>query len=442
MHLYVMQKSEILLTLVTFVSMFVLCLFIGLAGPNSVRLDSVKATQMLQQQQQEQQQQSTSQFEQVNTNQDLNDARQVALINTRQLLSEKYIIITPLVSSYCQQLNLWIKFHLINATNQQWPPERTTDEADDYGLSDLLGTGRPVFYSSKRFKSNRPSSLVQTVATVQQQQQQHLDKPNRSDPLLRVTKDGEELVNNQLKSSINNYQIELPDENNNSNSNNDFLNNLPLSLYLNVEIFDNDNQSSQMSSINSVSKFNISLLSNRRQDGQTKGASNISQITYSKNRNVVNQQQQYLTTTTTNGPLFKELSCTTTTTTTTVSNSNFEETPPIIDCHPFEIVHLTGLQYASYKFNIQINNETIEKILTISQQQNVHLKEITFTLQSINTSFTIMIIWFRFVLLLVSTATTYLFVNCLYKYPFRDWSLEQRWTTLLLMMLIVSDSKL
>lgn len=47
MHIYVMHKREVLLSLAGFICSFILLLFIGLAGPNVTRLETYKASEMV-----------------------------------------------------------------------------------------------------------------------------------------------------------------------------------------------------------------------------------------------------------------------------------------------------------------------------------------------------------------------------------------------------------
>jgi len=68
-------------------------------------------------------------------------------------------------------------------------------------------------------------------------------------------------------------------------------------------------------------------------------------------------------------------------------------------CDPIQTFHLEFLEYQSYEFEV-----------TFKELESVHAKyvisDIKFTFQSINTSFTTLTIWFRFVFLVVSFLIT------------------------------------
>lgn len=90
MHLYVMHKREVLLALLGFCSTFVLLLFIGLAGPNVAKLDEISASEM---------------FEQDKMN---------ASISQRLISTGPFAVTTTSLSTYSQQLCLFLTFHLKN----------------------------------------------------------------------------------------------------------------------------------------------------------------------------------------------------------------------------------------------------------------------------------------------------------------------------------------
>lgn len=104
-------------------------------------------------------------------------------------------------------------------------------------------------------------------------------------------------------------------------------------------------------------------------------------------------------------------------------------------CDPIEVLHLAFVQYSKYQVTIKF-----------AKLQSVHDKyvidDITFSFQSINSSFTTLSIWFRFFFLVTSFLITCWFTHSLHKYPFADWSLEQKWTSLLLVLLLVFDNPL
>lgn len=103
-------------------------------------------------------------------------------------------------------------------------------------------------------------------------------------------------------------------------------------------------------------------------------------------------------------------------------------------CNPVEILHLEYLQYSTYSIYIRFQD-----LHTINEKY--HMKDILFTFQSINSSFTTLTIWFRFFFLVSSFLCTCWFTYSLHKYSFVDYSLEQRWTLTLLVFLILYDSE-
>lgn len=95
MHLYVMHKREVLVTLAGFVSAFILLLFIGLAGPNVSRLDVTKASEIF-------------------TNDNINDS-----ISTELLQTGPFALYTPAMSTYSQHLTLYVTFFLKNEESSE-----------------------------------------------------------------------------------------------------------------------------------------------------------------------------------------------------------------------------------------------------------------------------------------------------------------------------------
>ncbi|RWS26981.1 transmembrane protein 181-like protein, partial [Leptotrombidium deliense] len=90
MHLYVMHKREVLLTLAGFLSTFILLLFIGLAGPNVTKLDSRRASDIFR------------------TNK-INET-----IASQLLPRGPFVITTQQMSTYSDHICLWVTFYLKN----------------------------------------------------------------------------------------------------------------------------------------------------------------------------------------------------------------------------------------------------------------------------------------------------------------------------------------
>ena len=71
-------------------------------------------------------------------------------------------------------------------------------------------------------------------------------------------------------------------------------------------------------------------------------------------------------------------------------------------CDPIQTFHLEFLEYQSYEFEVTFKDlESVHEKYVIS--------DIKFTFQSINTSFTTLTIWFRFVFLVVSFLITVIY---------------------------------
>ncbi|XP_054165547.1 transmembrane protein 181-like [Oppia nitens] len=102
-------------------------------------------------------------------------------------------------------------------------------------------------------------------------------------------------------------------------------------------------------------------------------------------------------------------------------------------CEPIQVIHLTYIAYKHYRVHI-----TFEKLESVNNKYTI--EDITFTFQSINTSFTTLSIWFRFFFLLIAFCVMFWFTHSLYRFPIADWSLEQKWTSLLLSLLLVTNN--
>lgn len=95
MHLYTMHKRDLLLSLTGFVSSFVLLLFIGLAGPNVTRLQSISAAEV---------------FDMHHLNHSV----------AQQLLHNgPFLLHSPQLSTYADHLRLWVTFRLDNSVSSK-----------------------------------------------------------------------------------------------------------------------------------------------------------------------------------------------------------------------------------------------------------------------------------------------------------------------------------
>lgn len=95
MYVYVMHKREVLLSLLALLSAYILLLFIGLAGPNVDKVNSVTAQEMFQQ-----------------SGIDGNFSGQL-------LQAGPFIVTTTTLSAYSQQLSLYMSLSLKNEENSE-----------------------------------------------------------------------------------------------------------------------------------------------------------------------------------------------------------------------------------------------------------------------------------------------------------------------------------
>ena len=99
-------------------------------------------------------------------------------------------------------------------------------------------------------------------------------------------------------------------------------------------------------------------------------------------------------------------------------------------CDEFVIFHLGYLDYHSYLAIVSMTNlNTLPK--------GVELDDVAFTYSYFSVSFTEVEIWFRFVFVVLTFMVSCIYANSLKKFPFRDWSIEQRWMSMLLPLLLL-----
>lgn len=100
------------------------------------------------------------------------------------------------------------------------------------------------------------------------------------------------------------------------------------------------------------------------------------------------------------------------------------------ECSEFTVLHLGFLDFSHYIIAIRFYElETIE--------QKYPIKDVTFYFRSYNPAFTRIEIWFRFIFLLVTFAITCWFSHSLRKFSSYDWSIEQKWMSVLLPLLLL-----
>jgi hypothetical protein len=104
-------------------------------------------------------------------------------------------------------------------------------------------------------------------------------------------------------------------------------------------------------------------------------------------------------------------------------------------CSPIQVFHLEFLAYDKYDFEVSFRN--LESV-----HSKYEISDIRFTFQSVNSSFTTLTIWLRFIFLAVAFSVTVWFLHSLHSHTVKEWSMEQKWTALLLPLLILYDNPL
>ncbi|KAB0802999.1 hypothetical protein PPYR_05185 [Photinus pyralis] len=100
------------------------------------------------------------------------------------------------------------------------------------------------------------------------------------------------------------------------------------------------------------------------------------------------------------------------------------------ECDEFIVVHLGYLEYAHYIITVRFSE--LE-----SFHQRYNIKELSFYFKTYNPAFTQIEIWFRFIFLISTFIIACWFSHTLRKYIMFDWSIEQKWLSILLPMLIL-----
>ncbi|XP_058819990.1 transmembrane protein 181 [Topomyia yanbarensis] len=102
-------------------------------------------------------------------------------------------------------------------------------------------------------------------------------------------------------------------------------------------------------------------------------------------------------------------------------------------CEEFIVLHLGFLDYAHYIITVRFYG-----------LENVHhrynINSVQFYFKTYNPAFTQIEIWFRFIFLLFTFIVTCWFAHTLRKYPIYDWSIEQRWMSILLPLLLLYNN--
>ncbi|XP_028411107.1 transmembrane protein 181-like isoform X2 [Dendronephthya gigantea] len=101
-----------------------------------------------------------------------------------------------------------------------------------------------------------------------------------------------------------------------------------------------------------------------------------------------------------------------------------------LGCDEFVVFHLGYLDYHSYLAIVSLSNLDF-------LPKGVTLDDVVFTFSHYSVSFSEVEIWFRFVFVVLTFMVSCIYANSLRRFPFRDWSIEQRWMSVLLPMLLL-----
>ncbi|XP_012254361.1 transmembrane protein 181 [Athalia rosae] len=104
-------------------------------------------------------------------------------------------------------------------------------------------------------------------------------------------------------------------------------------------------------------------------------------------------------------------------------------------CEELVVVHLGFLDYSHYIITVRFHG--LE-----SFYQRYTIRDLTFYFKNYNPAFTQIEIWFRLIFLLATFIVTCWFGLSLRKYPAHDWSIEQKWLSILLPLLILYNNPL
>lgn len=96
-------------------------------------------------------------------------------------------------------------------------------------------------------------------------------------------------------------------------------------------------------------------------------------------------------------------------------------------CDELVVLHLGYLAYTHYLLQIRFYG---------LESHTYHVKDITFYFRTYNPDFTQIEIWFRLVFLVMTFVCMMWYAHGLRKFPSHDWSIEQRWLSMLLPLLL------
>ncbi|KAF7393944.1 hypothetical protein HZH68_010763 [Vespula germanica] len=104
-------------------------------------------------------------------------------------------------------------------------------------------------------------------------------------------------------------------------------------------------------------------------------------------------------------------------------------------CEELVVAHLGFLDYTYYMITVRFHG--LE-----SFHQRYTIRDLTFYFKNYNPAFTQIEIWFRLIFLLTTFGVMCWFGHSLRKYPLHDWSIEQKWISILLPLLILYNNPL
>ncbi|KAF2900002.1 hypothetical protein ILUMI_06195, partial [Ignelater luminosus] len=99
------------------------------------------------------------------------------------------------------------------------------------------------------------------------------------------------------------------------------------------------------------------------------------------------------------------------------------------ECDEFIVLHLGFLDYTHYIITVHFYDLD-------SFHQRYNIKELAFYFKTYNPAFTQIEIWFRFIFLFSTFVIACWFAHTLRKYTMYDWSIEQKWMSILLPLLL------
>eukprot|EP00112_Aurelia_sp_Birch-Aquarium-sp1_P026066 Seg900.9 transcript_id=Seg900.9/GoldUCD/mRNA.D3Y31 product="putative ribonuclease P protein subunit 3" protein_id=Seg900.9/GoldUCD/D3Y31 len=98
-------------------------------------------------------------------------------------------------------------------------------------------------------------------------------------------------------------------------------------------------------------------------------------------------------------------------------------------CEHFVILHISNIEHPSYQITVEFHDLNLPSVIGV--------RNVVFMFKYYNAEFTQIEIWFRFAFLVMSFAVTCLFAHTLRRFPLREWTIEQKWMSILLPLLLL-----